>query len=208
MRIIKIGKNPLCLKNDMYMNDVVNIEPGLTVLVGCNGSGKTTFLTMLEQELTRNKIHCIKFDNLLNGGNNAKQAAAFRDDFAFVMQAAMSSEGENIILNMGQLAAKAGRFVKENPDIKELWILMDAVDSGLSVDNICDVKQYLFKPILNDKRLFGKNVYIVVSANTYEMACDANCLDVQTFQYRQFSSYEEYKAFILKTKEKKELRDN
>jgi energy-coupling factor transporter ATP-binding protein EcfA2 len=207
MRTIQIGKNPLCLQRDMYEKDAAEIKTGLTVLAGCNGSGKTTFLTILEQELTHNKIPCIKFDNLLHGGNNAKQAAAFRDDFAFVMQSAVSSEGENIILNMGQLAAKTGRFVKENPDIKELWILMDAVDSGLSIDNICDVKKYLFKPILNDSRLLGKEVYIVVSANTYEMAAEANCLDVQTFDYCKFSSYEEYKTFILKTKERKELRD-
>lgn len=207
MRTIEISENPLCLPHNMYPSDTIKLQTGLTVLVGCNGSGKTTLLTMLKQELHANNIPYIKFDNLLQGGERARENAALRDDFSFVIQAAQSSEGENIVLNMGKLAAKAGKFVKENPDINELWILMDAVDSGLSIDNICDIKQYLFKPILNDHRLANKAVYIVVSANTFEMACDAQCLDVQTFEYRKFASYEEYRAFIIESKKKKTARD-
>lgn len=207
MRTIEISKNPLCLPHNMYPCDTINLKTGLTVIVGCNGSGKTTLLAMLKQELRANNVPYISFDNLLQGGERAKASAALRDDYSFVIQSTQSSEGENIVLNMGKLAAKAGKFVKENPDLEELWILMDAVDSGLSIDNICDIKQYLFKPILNDPRLAGKAVYIVVSANTFEMVSDAQCLDVQTFEYRKFSSYEEYRAFILESKQKKVARD-
>lgn len=81
---------------------------------------------------------------------------------------------------------------------------MDAVDSGLSVDNIVDVKDLLFKTILEYN--YGNDIYIVISANEYEMARGEQCFDVYNGKYVTFNDYEEYRNMILERKEWKEER--
>ena len=87
----------------------------------------------------------------------------------------------------------------------ERWILLDAIDSGLSVDNIVDIKEYLFKTILEDA---GDQVVvrIIISANEYEICRNEQCMDVHTGKYRTFKGYESYRKFILKSREIKDKR--
>jgi len=117
------GKNKF--KISFYKRTSVMIKPGLTVLVGCNGIGKTTFLQQLECDLKEKKEKYIFYNNLLDGGNNARQAALNRDDIEFVMTSAVSSEGENIQLNIGRLAGRIGYLIHnklEQKDKKNIYI--------------------------------------------------------------------------------------
>lgn len=213
----------------LYKKRVITIKPGVTVLVGCNGIGKTTLLHQIKEKLRENKIPCVMFNNLHDGGDRAVQEAAFYDDFGFVANAVCSSEGENILMNMSNFASKlrnfveTGKVIERNPFAKifeknneqkeneneednsnERWILLDAVDSGLSVDNVIDLKEGLFKTILQYN--FGKEIYIVVSANAYEMARNEQCFNVYNGSYRKFKDYEEYRQFVLDSKEWKRNR--
>lgn len=215
----------------IYLRKSVEIKPGVTVLVGCNGSGKTTLMQWMRTDLRKREIPYIKFDNLHDGGSKARSAAAFHEDFEFVATSVCSSEGENISMNIVQLSKKVAYFMKhgevkdgfeglrklmdelardnddeaeEKEPIKERWILLDAVDSGFSIDNILDFKEYFLKPVLEYG--FGNEIYIVISANSYEMANREQCLDVYSGEYVTFKDYEEYKKFILKTRERKEKR--
>lgn len=221
----------ICLEKDYYEEGVnlykkktVIINPGITVLVGCNGIGKTTFLHQLRDNLKKSNIPYIEYDNLNEGGNNSVAEAGFNEDFTFIATAIQSSEGENIVMNMNKLASELGIFVKtgkakeKNPFIKALkanghedekvperWILLDAVDSGLSVDNIVDIKEYLFKTILEYN--FGNEIYIVISANEYEMAREEQCFDVYNGKYITFKDYEDYRNMIFESKKWKEERE-
>ena len=51
-----------------------------------------------------------------------------------------------------------------------------------------------------------EDTVIVVSANEYEMARGENCFDVYNGKYIKFKDYEEYRQFILDSKEIKEKR--
>lgn len=53
----------------------MTINPGVTVLVGCNGIGKTTFLRQLRNKLKKSDIPYIEYDNLHDGGNNSVSEA-------------------------------------------------------------------------------------------------------------------------------------
>ena len=198
---------------NLYKKKTITIKPGVTVLVGCNGIGKTTLLHQMRDTLKKDKIPYVSFDN-----------------FGFMATAICSSEGENIVMNVGNLAARLGQFVKTGEDTKEKkytqlarsiaqinreeieeseiskerWILLDAVDSGLSVDNIVDIKEQLFKTILEYN--YGNEIYIIISANEYEMARGEQCFDVYNGKYVTFKDYEEYRNLVLQSKEWKYQR--
>lgn len=205
----------------------VVLNSGVTVLVGCNGIGKTTFLHQIRDRLKDHDVPYIEYDNLHDGGKESVSRASFYCDFEFMSMEMQSSEGENIVLNIGKLASELGQFVKtgipkeknifakafENLNdtkdknkehISERWILLDAVDSGLSVDNIVNIKEQLFKTILEYN--FGNEIYIVISANEYEMARGEQCFDVYNGKYITFKDYEDYRNMILESKKWKEER--
>lgn len=214
----------------LWKKRTITIDNGVTVLVGCNGIGKTSLLHYIKNQLKKEKIPCILFDNLHDGGSNARSEAAYHEDFGLLSSLMSSSEGESIVINMGILASKLRHFVEtgddgdkisklaiafakyngekteEHKESNERWIFLDAIDSGLSIDNIVDVKEYLFKTILENN--FGKEVYILVVANEYEMARGEDCFDVRNGKYIKFKDYEDYRSFVLKSKEWKEERDD
>lgn len=189
---------------NIYKKRKIAINTGVTVLVGCNGIGKTTLITQMLNHLKREKIPARSFNNLTDGGSHARSKAAYYQDFAFVGASMSSSEGENITLNLGVFAREIGRFIKENKDATEMWFFFDAIDSGLSVDNIVDVKEYMFKTIFRTAP--NTDIYIVVTANEYEFARGEECFDVYRGKYVRFSTYERYRNFILKTREEKDKR--
>lgn len=193
-------------KEYLYAKKTCTIQPGLTVLTGCNGIGKTTLLHQIKKYCEENKIPCFSFDNLTNGGSNARSKAGFYGDVNFLATAMCSSEGENINMNIGKCACSIGKLVKTNENAKQIVILMDAIDSGLSVDYIIEVKEYLFKTIINDCKNRNIDVYIIVSANEYEMARGENCLTLPSLSYRQFKTYDSYRKFIIRTRNNKNKR--
>ena len=214
----------------LWKKRTITINDGVTVLVGCNGIGKTSLLHCIKNQLKKENIPCILFDNLHDGGHNAMSEAAFNDDFGLVASFPCSSEGESIVINIGILASKLRKFIEtgdnsdkinklamafaeyrgdkkeEKEESNERWILLDAIDSGLSIDNIVDIKEYLFKTIIENN--FGKEIYILVVANEYEMARGENCFDVRNGKYIKFKDYDDYRNFVLKSKEWKEERDD
>ena len=215
---------------NLYKKKIIEIKSGVTVLVGCNGIGKTTLLKQIRDKLKENKIPYIMFDNLRDGGSKAISEASFYSDFVFMANAIQSSEGENIVMNLEKLAARLGEFVEKGEDpkekkfnklvkaikeingediveseiINERWILLDAVDSGLSVDNIVLLKEQLFKTILEYN--YENEVYIIVSANEYEMVRNEQCFDVYNGKYINIKDYEEYRNLVLQSKEWKYQR--
>lgn len=200
------------LSNDWYGDDdwkifnktYVTINPGLTVLVGCNGAGKTTLLKQINQSLKNKDIPVMMHNNLTDGERELKSKAAFLGDFATVARTMMSSEGENIVNVMPNIANKMWQMARNNPDAKELWYLFDAIDSGLSVDNIVEIKEVLIPLVIENNN--DKEVYFVISANEYELARNEKCFDVIHGRYISFNDYEEYRNFILETRNEKEKR--
>ena len=204
-RKFKLNKDYYDEGVELFNKTEIEFNPGLTVLVGCNGAGKSTLINHLRYNLSLNDIPHLKYDNLVNGGNIAREDAMKIGDMKKVILLSTSSEGENILINFGDFIEKVGRKVKwciENNE-KELWILCDAVDSGFSIDNIIQFKSVCSLILKDAKNL---DVYIIAAANSYEMANSENCLDVYNGKYRTFKSYNTYKNFILKSAEVKMKR--
>ena len=190
---------------EIFKNYQIKIDTGLTVLVGCNGAGKTTMLNQIEEMLDRENIPVLFHNNMTNGERDLKGKATFYGDFEMVARLMSSSEGENIVNVLGEVARKMGDLSRKNPKAKELWFLFDSIDSGLSIDNVIEFKEQLLPVVLENNR--DKDIYFVVSTNGYEFTRGENCFDVINGKYIKFANYEEYRDFILKSKEQKLERD-
>jgi energy-coupling factor transporter ATP-binding protein EcfA2 len=227
-RTFKIEKDPFYEGETIYLNDKITLNPGVTVLVGCNGSGKTTLIKILKSQLEKAKVPVVSYNNLQQGGDKSISAAMFEHDLTFAATSWTASEGEQISLNLGKFVAPLRDFIHKGtvqekaadkfarlmsgtdkrPDsdkFNERWIFLDAIDSGLSIDNIVELHE-LFKIIIFDAPS-NVDVYIVMSANEYELARNQNCFDVTRGQYITFNDYEEYRDFILDSKLEKDKRE-
>lgn len=203
-RKFEIPKYPYDGEEKIYLHSEITLNPGVTVLVGCNGSGKTTLLGLIKDRLEDLNIPYISYNNVSDGGATSLSKQLMYNNITAVAALATSSEGEKISLNVAYFASDLGKFIRKHRDAKELYVLFDAIDSGLSIDNIIDIKECLFNIILEDTK--GIDVYIVVSANTFEMCFNEQCLDVRTGKYQEFKTYNSYKNFILKSREYKDRR--
>lgn len=228
-RKIKIWQNPYDRGFNTTKKKTINIKSGLTVLVGCNGAGKSTLLKNIKSELEAHDVPSIFYDNQMEGAHSATFGSALDGgNISFIATALQSSEGENISINLNVLVSKLKDFIdtgetekqrkareweKEMNNIvsgpvesKERWILLDAVDSGYSIDNVIGLKIFFDQLIryMEEKSLVP---FIVVSANEFELADRTPCFDVISGNYCKFETYEAYKKFILKTFELKEQRE-
>lgn len=192
----------------------VVFEEGLTILVGCNGSGKTTLLRNIKEECRKNGIPFLSHDNMKDGGDRALSFAAFTGNMGQVASLFTASEGEAIKMNLGSILGRARKFLEtgkgdgydEATESKARVFLLDAVDSGLSVDSIVEVRN-VFDLIFKDAKEMGVEAYIIASANEYELARHAPCFEVSSGRYVDIENYEDYRSFILNSRTKKDRRD-
>lgn len=221
-RVIETWRDPYGVGFNITRLKKIIFTKGVTILVGCNGAGKTTIIKNIEGELEKNNIPVFKYSDH-DDGDHIVDKAFFHNDFEFFATAKCSSEGENITMHLGRILPKLKQFIitGRNPDKKlsfstetngnyeissnERWILLDAVDSGYSIDNIIDLKN-IFSLMIKEAENNDLDLYIIVSTNAYEFANGENCLDVISGKYITFESYDKYKEFILKSREKKENR--
>lgn len=203
----------------------VIFSKGVTILTGCNGSGKTTLLNNIKDELKQEKIPVLFYSDDTDS-HGLMDKALFNSDFTFVATSKCSSEGERISLNMTKIIPRIKHFIQhgkdpavrnifaslheddksdQKPMSNERWILLDAIDSGYSIDNVLDLKQ-IFGFMLKDAEKYNVDLYIIVSANAYELVNNENCIDVMSGKNVRYDSYEEYKKAILNTRTKKDKR--
>ena len=189
----------------LFDKQEITLEPGVTVLVGCNGAGKTTMLRQIRDQLKAEDARFHWFDNHSEGDTRAIDRFMLGHNMTAFATMAFSSEGERITIVLHEQAAKMGQLVQKAGS-DDVFILMDAVDSGFSIDNVSYLKEGLFDLIIKDHASKGGQVYIIVTANSYEMARGEDCIDVMNCEHLRFADYEEYRSFIIASSKKKEER--
>lgn len=203
-RIFQIPTDPYDEGVCLYSRKDIFFFPGiLTVLIGCNGSGKSTLMRLLQDQLKKDPNALVmKYDDRFDGGHNLMEKMGFYEDLTGLATMITSSEGERIYQGVGHFVRNIRREVRRATP-KELWIFMDAVGSGLSIDKIDELKDFA-KIVIEDNS--GIDVYFVISTNEFEFACWADCIDVTTFEHRTFIDYTVYRDYILETAKKKDRR--
>lgn len=230
MYSLQIQKDPLDAGFEIHSVDHLDFNPGVTILVGCNGWGKSTTLQEIKRNLDDNGIGYIEYDDLTQGRSNFKSRFLSQSNFEMLATSAMSSEGENIKLNLSIVAGEIRTYLQTGESsmsklcniFKELgsdedieapepsnkrFLIFDGIDSGVSIDGVGEIKE-LFDYILKDSENLGLETYIIASCNEFELAYDMPCLNINTGAYMKFVEYAEFKQFILDTANQKEERYN
>ena len=195
-----------------------NINPGITMLIGPNGSGKTTALSQLrslfstEDDLVKkwNKLEIndsirdlyssYLYDNVYEE-TFTKSTWGATEHIDRVAKTFENSEGQNMydylyykINEIGQAVTKA---IKNNR--KGIFLLFDGLDSGLSLDVINTIRKSVLEFIIEtEKKRSNLEVYIVCSANSYEFCNNYDCIDVTNQQHITFTNYEDYSKYFIK----------
>lgn len=188
-----------------FKKSEVEFEPGVTVLVGCNGYGKTTILECIKAQCRTDDIFFIEFESV-GDRQRDRSVASFYSDIDFLASSFCSSEGEKITMSLGKFARSLGSFVRNHSNVKTLVVTMDALDSGYSIDNVVEAKELLFKTVLKDCESKGVELYIFVTANAYELVSGEKCFDPIKGEYISFENYEQYRKYILNTRKIKDRR--
>lgn len=203
---ITVSTKPFDDDTKIYLRKDFTFEPGLTSLVGCNGSGKTTLIDFyLKSYAGKNKIEYIFWNDRRSGGSVLMQQCLDNNDMKGLVSMFLSSEGERIsyaLLDVFRNVGRCFRACKGQPIV----IMLDAIDSGMSVDEICETRDVILDIVIPDAETQNVTPYFVIAANNYEWCSDNRIhnIDIQTGKSLNINSYEEYKKFILKSRERKD----
>lgn len=216
--VISISKLPKYYwdKGDaLFQKGSVTIHPGVTILVGCNGSGKTTFLEALEKKYQEDKnTYLLRYFNRQDGHIRSMSGYLETGNIDMLADVFGASEGEEILSNFGyQIMRAAGNYVQRrlqgDPKFQQerFMLLLDGCDSGASLDMIKELRDGFSFLLENIHQVFPDfPIYIIASANNYAMTEGAECLEPRTMRFVRFQSYEEYKEFIFHSRDMKERR--
>ena len=180
----------------------LTLYPGITVLVGKNGSGKTTLLKQVREYCNKNGYKYFEYSDMRNGRSNGMEIALFHEDFNMVSTLFDSSEGQNVYNNFAYSLSKMGKFVREASEDKPSFILLDSIDSGLSIDLIREIKDFFNEVLLKD--INNKPIYILVTTNQYEFTIGCRCINVKNGKDITFKSYKSYASFICRKRRSKQ----
>lgn len=188
---------------DLHNGFTLTLKPGFTALVGPNGAGKTTLLHQIKEYAEQKGIDVWRYSNLVDGGNNARRAYLQRGDMKYLATSAVSSEGEQVAMHFSLKVGELGAAVRNaKQQGKPLFVLLDAIDSGASIDRARDLRN-LFDLIYRNDIANGAEVYIVMAVNHYELVkAPATCVNVRNGKTVAFHSYDEYADFICTFEEK------
>jgi AAA+ ATPase superfamily predicted ATPase len=194
--------DPMDVGRRLYRKKSVDFLSGTTIMVGPNGVGKTTLIRCIEDIFRDNNIKVFNYDNLHSSGSTSLSSALFYNDLSSFATMVSSSEGENILFNIRSSLGKIKRYVdsqmeKEN---EPAILLFDAIDSGLSLDFMFDIKRLFNAIVDSEPEEYQKRIFIICTSNSYELSRGFRCWDVKGSKEIYFNKYQEYADFIINTR--------
>lgn len=189
----------------LYTHKEFTLYPGLNSLVGCNGSGKSTLIDMyVKPYVKKNNIEYIYWNDRVNGGSHLMQKLLYYSDMSGLCSMVVSSEGERIAYGLLDIFRNIGKGFRACRG-KDFIIMFDAIDSGMSVDEIIETRSVILDIVIPDAESLNVTPYFVIAANNYEWCADPRIhnIEIQTGKIVNINSYEDYRNIIIKSRERK-----
>lgn len=209
MITVPIDKYPYYEDQKMYDTEEIILKPGINSLVGCNGSGKTTFIDeMLQSELKKKQIDYHLYNDRRQGGTGLAEKRMLYDDISGFARMMTASEGERLVEGLADQLDKLRGFFHRNQG-KNFVLIFDAIDSGMSVDEIIEIRDLFLDLVIPDaKQSFDCELYIVVAANNFEWCNSSkiNNIDIITGKNLGEMTYDQYVKQIIDSREYKNTR--
>lgn len=185
------------LKDQQYYTElsINNIKAPITVLIGPNGTGKTMSLMNINRQLQLEKINFVTYstskDDIVQKG-----APAFGSWDPYKLACAFTSEGERMTHSFFDWA-NTTMLSQIMTNDKELWLLIDEADSGLSFDRLMETIIQIVHIIVAEHEK-GRKIHAIFTCNSYELF---ECLQskytdviwVPTKQHVKIRSYYSFK---------------
>lgn len=182
-------------KADLKANDI-------TVLVGPNGHGKTAFLNSMKCYADKKKIPCVAWSDMEFGRQNGKSLLLMNGHTEALAEMSFRSEGESILASFAHFFMGRARSVAQKAQTdrkKKMFLLLDQLDSGLDIHQLDEIKAVIKDTVLPDITDRGITVFVVMSANSYEMVAGEDCLDPVTGEHHRFDTLESFRRHINET---------
>ena len=182
---------------NLYKKHTFEFDEGITCLIGKNDSGKSTLLRMM-QEILKPK-NCFYYTNE-ESEKDAMSKFAFYGDFEKLCRNFGSSEGQNIRNNFYDVVGGIRDYIlkMKAKNKKQVVILLDGLDSGISLDYVIELKKDLFPLILQDCKDNQLECYILIAANNYEFCSDTDCVRVSDAKHFRFNNYNEFRKIYVR----------
>lgn len=145
----------------------------------------------LEKHLNNQNIPVFHLDSF-DENKRAMQKNMDSGNVNFVIEYFNSSEGEKIIVNLSARISAMKRFLMKHQDAEVVVCLFDALDSGLSINMIIEIRE-IFDIFIKD----FPNLVIVNTTNNYEFTKGTRCISAKSGREVSFKSYDDYVKFIL-----------
>ena len=191
----------------LYTRKNFTFYPGLNNLVGCNGSGKSTLIDIFLKPYFRdNEIPYIQWNDRRYGGNYLMDKMLnFDNDMEGLVAMSLSSEGERISYGLLSVFKDIGRSFRQYSG-QAVAVLLDAIDSGMSADEIIETRKCILDVVIPDAEKLGVIPYFILATNNYEWCDDERIhnINISNGQKLFIHSYEEYRDIILKSRELKD----
>jgi len=183
----------------LFYSRNITFKKGVTILVGCNGSGKTTLMHCLKYIVNKYNPY-VEYSDTKDGRSYSINGTFDDNDMMNISSFMMSSEGEHLINNVINHVHSMKRFFANNHnELDKFFLFLDGIDSGTDIHTIDFIKTVIFADLLAVSEKYGIDLYIICSANNYELARNMNCMEIYSGKYKNYNDYEDYRNYILKT---------
>ena len=143
-------------------------------------------------------IGFMAYDSHADDHSNSISSALANDNFMLFALRKESSEGENNLYSLAELFNNAGAVAKEHPNLEQLVLFVDGIDSGLSVDMLDLIVRTLDIKIQQVESLNPNlEVAIVFTTNNYEITRSLPTFDPTSFEPVSYDSYEDFRTDML-----------
>ena len=180
----------------LYKNPTFRFEPGVTVLVGCNRSGKTTLVRRMRDLLRNEGVPSISL--LKQNIEGMLSELEFRGDIGALttqVSRGSTSEGEFAKLAFAHLLPQVRHTIEKATD--EAWVFLDGLDSSLSEDQLDQVRD--LADAIVESAPPGIETYVVMTTNQFTLAKDRRCLRVTDGKEVRLDTFRAYRSCVLQS---------